>query len=145
MRRTKRGLVRASAPLRSAAGLLIYGDWVTGYNDDAPTCVATAIANSLLAVKGIRVTDDDVLFLHRLSGGGHGVSMAAALAVLTARGIGGYQARARRLCESPPRLGDIVGIGGVHAACQTDVGLVSWGDVIGPEWEPDGESWRIDW
>ncbi len=135
----------ARAPKRSAAGLLACGEWVTGYNDEAPTCLATAIANSLLSVTGLRVTDDDVLLLFRQSGGGHGVSVADSLAALATHGIGGHRPASYAPLEGALGLGDIVGLAGTHAACFTENGPVSWGATVSGDWEPDGEAWRIDW
>jgi hypothetical protein len=132
-------------PKRSATGLLVHGDWVTGQNDEAPTCVATAVANSLLAVTGLRVTNDQVLLLFRQSGGGQGVSMADSLMALATHGIAGVKPASYRPTAGPYRTGDIVGVAGTHAACYVSYGLISWGDVLPDEWELDGEAWRIDW
>ncbi len=150
VRPSKPGKGTAPAPprrrRRSAAGLLAWhGDWVTGYNDVAPTCVPTAIANSLLAVTGQRVTDDDVLLLFRQSGGVHDVTVADSLRALAVHGIGGHRPVACLPWGGPLASGDIAGVGGVHAAAMTDAGLISWGAPLPGGWEPDGEVWRVRW
>ena len=136
-------------PKRSAAGLIIHdGGWVTGFNDEAPTCVPTAIANSLMLVTGLPVTDDDVLQLFIDAGGDrYGVSLAVCMAALATHGIGGHKL-ASRCCPATGEMqpGDIVGLAGRHAACFTTEGLISWGALFDPgEWQLDGEAWRISW
>lgn len=134
--------------------------WLTGANDEYPTCVSVAIANSLLAATGARVTDYDVLVLHRLCASGDGVSIPDALEVVSKFGIGGHKP-ARFLdvgdaaVQAPvaPEAGNlIIGMSDGkddHAALWTPHGLISWGtplstyEAIG--WYADGEAWFIDW
>jgi hypothetical protein len=110
--------------------------------------MATAIANSLMTVTGLPVTDDDVMLLFGQAGGNRrGVSMAVCLAALATHGIGGHKPSGR-CCPVTGALetGDIVGLAGTHAAVYTGEGLVSWGELT-PQADavPDGEVWRISW
>lgn len=144
------GTLRQGGKRRSAAGLISYeGDWINGFNSEAPTCVPTAIANSLMAVTGQRVTDDDVMLLFMQAGGNRlGVSVAECLAALATHGIGGHKPSGA-CCPAIGTLdtGDLVGLAYTHAACLTADGLVTWGDVLALDLaaEFDGEAWRIDW
>lgn len=134
---------------RSAAGLIkVGGDWITGFNQEAPTCVPAAIANSLMAVTGLGVTDDEVLELFERAGGDrHGVSVAECIAALATHGIGGHRPHGA-CCVSlgELNLGDIIGLAGSHTACYTTDGLVSWGDILTEYLAGDVEEvWRITW
>ena len=128
------------------------GEWVYGYNDTEPTCVATAIANSLLAVTGIRATEEQVMKLHRHAGGGDGVSISDALASVVVNGLSGVRPAGYWVVSCMDE-GSIVGMtDGVsdHAVAQTPSGLlISWGAPLDPElaegWFEDGEIWHIDW
>lgn len=145
-------------PKRGAAGLTMSPAdgalWLTGGNDEYPSCVATAIGNSLLAVTGIRVTDEDVLALHQWAGSGDGVSIADTLAKLAKHGIGGHRPAwyAPHEPGTGGRNGLIVGMtDGVddHAVTLTRQGLISWGaplsDKLAFGWQQDGEAWYINW
>jgi hypothetical protein len=149
----------APAPKRSAAGLAVPGDWIVGGNDELPSCVAASVANSLLSVTGIRVSDADVLELHELADLGDGVSISDVLSSLMLYGIGGHQpARVMNvgdaLAQAPGSypLGLVIGVtDGVndHAVTWTPQGLISWGaplsESLAHEWFLDGEAWFIDW
>jgi hypothetical protein len=137
---------------RTAAGLIVPGYWIAGQNNEQPSCVATAIANSLLAIKGVRATDDQVLRLHRHAGGDDGVRISDALASVMQSGLAGYRPSGYWLTGYSGSNGLIVGLSdGVndHAATLTYQGLISWGAPLDAElaqgWLYDGESWCIDW
>jgi hypothetical protein len=67
MARSRRDLGRArtAGQARPARG----GGWVLGGNDRYATCVAAAVANSLLLATGQRASDEDVLGLHVAAAG----------------------------------------------------------------------------
>lgn len=142
---------KRTAPNGYSATLSPHGYWVAGENDTAPTCVATAIANSLLAQTGIRVSDADVMHLHDLASNSDGVSIAECLAVLGWYGIGGWQPVSYEPAEDF-RVGSIVGLSdgkNDHAVTYTPAGLISWGAPLEGDlakgWFTDGEAWSIDW
>lgn len=139
---------------RAAIGdVLESGYWLTGSNDEMPSCVATAVGNSLLAATGIRVGDDDVLALFLMAGEGP-VSIAHTLATLSREGISRVRPISAVLMDEGAGLmpGDILGLtDGVndHAATWTTQGLISWGAPLDLDladgWFLDGEHWRISW
>lgn len=140
-------------PKRAAAGLVVAGDWwIAGRNDDEPSCVATAIANSLLAQTGVRATEEQVLKLHwQISGGGDGVSISDALASVMQSGLAGVRPADSWVAGVRLR-GAIVGLtDGTrdHAVTFTPQGLISWGAPLDFDtaegWFEDGEIWNIDW
>jgi hypothetical protein len=118
--------------------------WIDGGNSTGPTCVATAVANSLLAVTGYRVTDRDVLELALLAGAdGEGVSIEDTLAQAARSGMGGWYPVFWPCYDLA--LGVIAGAGGTHAVVSAPAGLVSWGGILPDDWELDGELWTVKW
>lgn len=141
----------ASAPL----GMMVseYG-WVRGLNEEYPTCVATAIANSLLTVRGIRATDDQVMRLHYHAGAGsgNGVSIADALGSVMDCGLAGVRPVAYFAINRDPGFGSILGMTdgeNDHAVTLTSSGLIAWGAPLPEEmadaWMLDGEAWHVQW
>jgi hypothetical protein len=147
------GPVKGPATKRGAVGLALGSEWITGSNDELPSCVATAVANSLLAVTGIRVSDADVLELHELAGGGDGVSISDTLTAVMEHGIAGYRPRwIATTSTTHLTAGGILGLTdgkNDHAVTVTPEGLISWGALMGAglthEWWIDGEIWHIEW
>lgn len=136
---------RAKAKRAAPAVMLPQAEgWIDGGNLTGPTCVATALANSLLASTGYRVTDRDVLELAAATGAdGEGVSIEDTLAEAARSGLGGW-------CPwfEPailPESGAIAGAGNIHAVVITPAGLVSWGGILPEDWELDGELWTVKW
>lgn len=132
--------------------------WVMGGNDWHSGCAAAAVANSLLATTGHRVTDQDVteLYFATTRGADTGASMAATLGALAERGIGGWFPAGIRWLPGLPEDPDgvIVGLPG-HAAVLYDGGLITWGRRVAAEaWDhclPEGTTarppggWQVDW
>ncbi len=117
---------------------VLEGPWVTGLNDVYPTCMATAVANSLLLETGIRVSDEAVLELHLRAGGDQdGATAADVLHELYCGGIGGIRPR-----SVGPGLSVIAF--GPHAAAVTPGGLVTWGMLV-PFAAGFDDAWAIDW
>jgi hypothetical protein len=157
---TKRtSTTRTPAKKRAAVGSQAIHDrphgglWISGGNDELPSCVAAAVANSLLAVTGERVTDNDVLRLWELSGGGDGVSIPDTLSAAFQFGIGGHKPAAwfpvgNPLYANGLLLGMTDGLND-HAVTLTPKGLISWGAPLDAEaaegWHLDGDYWFIDW
>jgi hypothetical protein len=120
----------AASKKRGAPGLCAEGWWVTAGNDRLDTCVAVAVANSYLAVTGLRVPDWQVLAL---------AGMRTIPGVLEALGV--PYGPAGGLCG-----GVILGVAGEHAVTVHDGALVSWG----AEHPLDGlgeieEAWEVCW
>jgi len=79
--------VRHSGRKAGAAGVLrADSPWVTGMNDLLGTCVAVAVANSLVAA-GFPVTDEDAVLLHAAAGGTEWGSDPAEVLALAAGGF----------------------------------------------------------
>ena len=117
---------------------VLEGPWVTGLNDEYPTCMATAVANSLLLTTGIRVSDEAVLDLHLRAGGDQvGATAVDVLHELYCGGIGGIRPR-----SVGPGL-SVIALG-PHAAAVTPGGLVTWGTLV-PFAAGFDDAWGIDW
>jgi hypothetical protein len=145
------GYKAPAKPKRAAAGLVTGGFWITGANDEQPSCVATAIANSLLAATRVRATEEQVMILHRHAGGGDGVSISDALASVMQSGLAGYKPAAYWVTDKLTEA-TIVGMSdGVNDHAVTRFGdyLISWGAAMdrgaAEGWYLDGEMWHIRW
>jgi hypothetical protein len=126
----KKTAAKKAPAKRGAPGLCAEGFWVTAGNDRLDTCVAVAVANSCLAVTGLRVPDWQVLALAGVR------SIPDVLA-----GLGVPFRATEGLAD-----GVILGVAGAHAVTVHDGALVSWG----AEYPLDGlgaveEAWEVGW
>ena len=120
--------------------------WLTGCNDERPTCAAVAVANSLLAITGFAAPDRDIMELHELAGGDDGATIETVLNAAAVHGLNGI------------RLGDFFpadGIGpglvcgiqtrrGYHAVLSHEFGMISWGMLLSHSGELR-EQWALEW
>ena len=129
-----------------------YG-WIGELNEEYPACVAVAVANSLLAVRGVRATDDQVMRLHHDSGAASddGVNISDCLASVMQYGLAGFRPAGYWATDGPVQ-GDVLGASdgeNDHAVTVTEHGLISWGAPLDGElaetWQFDGEAWHIQW
>lgn len=130
------------------------GAWVMGGNDRFPACAAAAAANSLLAVTGHRVTDDDVLALHLAAGADPDTArlLGNVFHELLTGGLGGIRPRAvRPIPAAEARVGAVVAVRAPgwplqHAVTITSGGVATWG-ALGPAelLEHAVGAWAIDW
>lgn len=134
------------AAIRKAIAPPLGTEWVLGMNDKFDTCLATGVANSLLATTGIRVSDQDVLAFDRLLDGV--LDIGFALIIAREFGIGGHLLKGWRCVESGlNEQGALLGskyLGEDHVVVWTEKGLVSWGGYV-DEIQLDGETWIPDW
>jgi len=123
--------------------------WLT-CNSLYPVCAPVAVANHLLAVTGIRVSDHDILMLHRLAGNGESGMLIED--VLQAASEGGtcwpWPLKAFWRAEPDPGVpGLVIGMSlphGEHAVLSHPDGMVSWGSVM--PWEGESqEAWALEW
>lgn len=143
-RRKARTKARRAAPACVLHDDGVQGHWITGGNLTGPTCVATAVANSLLVVTGYRAGDADVLELARRTGAdGEGVSIEDTLAEAHRSGFAGWRPWFTQADDL--EWGAIAGAGGTHAVVSAPGGLVSWGGILPDWWELDGELWLVKW
>ena len=159
--RAKKAGGRAVPPKKRAAVapeplLLVHPEplWPTGCNDISPTCASTAVACHLKAVTGLVLPDTEILRLHELAGGGPGTSISDVLeaASLNWLKIGASGARVRvqaffRADEEFLLAGMVVGIAlghEGHAVLACPGGMISWGQFMPWEGEPD-EAWCLEW
>lgn len=133
--------------------------WIIGGNDVLDTCAAVAVANSLLAATGWRVSDEDVLELYSCTAGDadEGATIAATLEAASVHGLGGYFPVAWQPAWRHPVMPDPRGTAGLilgiqleepHAVAMTPDGrLVTWGAAIpAAPWLPlADEAWEIRW
>jgi hypothetical protein len=129
-----------------AAGL----DWVA-CNEILPCCSAVAAANSLLAVTGWRVSDDDVYALHFAAGGtaDEGASLAEVMETLLGCGLAGIRpARITPVEDFPDGAVAAVLVPGWewHAVAVTDGLAASWGGLLdGEVLDYAHEVWALTW
>lgn len=136
-----------------AAGMAgMAGWWLTGANDAFPTCAVAAVANHLLAVTGLAMTDEEAVALHALAGDDDGAVMAAVLEALRASGLpvagGCAKLTAFRQADEGAIVPGLVAVTvlpqGRHAVLAHPGGMVSWGAVR--PWEGTAaEAWALEW
>lgn len=131
-------LIGAASPGAVADG------WILGWNDDLDTCAAAALANSLLACTGHRVSDREVLDLYLATTRGRDqlVSLGTTLDAARELGLGGWHP-VRPGSNRPDGDGTIVVLPG-HAAVRWRGGLVSWGRWDAAS-EPPGADVPLAW
>jgi hypothetical protein len=97
------------------------GEWVCGPNEQWPLCAPVAVANSLLACTGIRASHGELERLYKAAGGhrGTGAPLAALLAAVAARGLGGCG------LTWEPLYGDYTAMPGAVVLLDLDAGLHS--------------------
>jgi hypothetical protein len=120
-------------------------------NEILPCCTAAAAANSLLAVTGWRVADDDVYALHFAAGGteDEGAAGAAVMETLLGRGLAGIRPASITPVEDFPdgAVAAVLVPGWKwHAVAAVDGLAASWGalldgEVLGYAWEV----WEVAW
>jgi hypothetical protein len=126
--------------------------WPTGCNDIIPTCASVAVACHLQAATGLTMTDAEILKLHKLAGGDSGVTIEDVLEAMAAHwGTVGH-GRVRLMSffqadESFLLAGMVVGIKlphAGHAVLSAPGGMISWGQYLPWEGEPE-EAWALEW
>jgi hypothetical protein len=126
---------------RGATGSLAR-TWVLGGNDEYDSCTATAFANSLLLVSGIRPSDEEVLALYEIAGL---VSIKESLEALMDVGLAGVRPLS---CDPVGFLapGFVVGVTGDHTATYDWDSLITWGGKVRlcRAWQVE-EAWSIEW
>lgn len=134
---------------RKATGA-VAGEWISGGNDVIPCCAAAAVANSLLACTGWRVTDEQVIALHVKAAGSllGAASIEDVLMILAEEGLAGMIPSAM----TPGVLGHgaIAGLSvpgwEPHAVAVTDHGVISWGAGLnGGLLAHADEAWQLTW
>lgn len=145
-----------AAPKKRAAiatELVLPGSsWPSGCNDIAPTCASVAVACHMQAMTGLTPTDEEILKLHELAGGGYGVSISDVLEALSAHwpALAGGRVRLMswfRADESFLVAGMVVGIAlghEGHAVLSAPNGMISWGQFMAWDGEPE-EAWCLEW
>jgi hypothetical protein len=127
---------------RGAPAALMPGGWIG--NDVLPSCVAVAVANSLLAQTGFRAPDEDVAALHRLAGGtwDAGTVVSDTLGALLDYGLCGF-----RPCDvtAGDPAGDVVAAAGDHAFLLCRGEAVTWGAAFPAGDLAVEEAWAIRW
>jgi hypothetical protein len=126
------------------------GGWV-GCNDILPCCSSVAAANSLYAVTGWRVADDDVYALHFAAGGTAetGVGLLRVMETLTDRGLAGVRISGAVLVDAFPH-GAVAGVlvpgWEWHAVAVAGAQAASWGTLLdGEVLDYAWEVWALDW
>jgi hypothetical protein len=136
----KKGQIHPPRKLCSAA---IDDEWILGGNDRADSCVAAAIANSLLAVTGIRANEDEVLALHETVGP---VGILDTLLSLMRCGLAGVQPVG---FVAWPYIGQgsILGVSlpEPHAVTYDNGELITWGGKIPFDPRMVEEAWLVCW
>ena len=130
----------------------VRGPWLEGCNDVMPTCAAVAVANHLLAATGTVMPDDEILRLHRMAGGDDGATIENVLQVLHSYrqyfvGAKRYLAHFTRTDADVIVAGLVVGVKlthAGHAVLSHPRGMVSWGQVLPWDGEPE-EAWALEW
>jgi|SRR5215472_274647 len=122
--------------------------WVTGCNELMPTCSATAVANHLFAAMDYEAAEFEVYGLHRKAGGDEGATIESVLEAVSCYGLGPYKLRRFfRTDQDVIICGLVVGINlphGRHAVLSHPAGMVTWGQVVPWEGEPE-EAWALEW
>jgi hypothetical protein len=117
--------------------------WIMGYNDVADTCVAAAIANSMLLCTGESMSEGNILSLAQAT---EGASIQAGLSVLYEMGLcHGYYPVYKRI---PGFVAGVQLPEGPHALTFGNSGVITWGDevALGRHMDPlIEEAWLIDW
>ena len=149
------------APLKKRAAvmpeeMLLPGyTWALGCNDLYPTCAAAAVANHLYARTGLRMSENQVLWLHQAAGGDEsGAGIEAVLEYLSALDYGRAADGRPFVLSSFTRTDEDVIVAGLvaglstphgsHAVLTHPEGMVSWGRVM--PWEGTAEeAWALEW
>lgn len=128
--------------------------WLMACNDREPTCAAAAVANHLLAVTGLMMTDEDILELHNMAGGNEGATIEQVLECIQSHRSAFGQARKAYLSNFIQVDSDVIVAGlvvgvklqhaGRHAVVSTSTGMISWGRVMPFVGEPE-EAWALEW
>jgi hypothetical protein len=153
-RRTGKIPVKKAAAVAPGLAARLPGWWLPGCNDVAPTCAATAVANHLLASTGLAMSEDQVMALHALAGGTgeDAVAIADVLEAIQGRRMGAGNGSARLHAFTPVDTsviltGLVVAVSlphARHAVLSHPQGMVSWGQVLPWDGEPE-EAWALEW
>ena len=126
------------------------GGWV-GCNEILPCCSSVAAANSLYAVTGWRVADDDVYALHFAAGGTAetGAGLARVMETLADHGLAGVRISGAVLVDAFPH-GAVAGVlvpgWEWHAVAVAGAQAASWGTLLSGEvLEYAHEVWALEW
>jgi hypothetical protein len=123
--------------------------WLDGGNPGWPACAATAVANHLLAWRGITASPAEILALHLAAGGdGYGAHIEDVLEVAASSGLAGTRI-ARFWPVADARIpGLVTGLRlsrGSHTVLSLGgAGCVSWGQLY-PLAGVAEEAWWIEW
>lgn len=119
-------------------------------NEIYPVCAAAAVANSLLFQTGYRVSDKDILMMHRLAGGSEsGSAIEDVLEAISEPGIS-WPWRLEKFWRADHDLivpGLVTGMQlghGSHAVLSHANGMVTWGSVL-PWTGVIEEAWALEW
>jgi hypothetical protein len=163
IKKTGKPPARKKAPKKKVAAvapeplLLAPGSgWPTGCNDTDPTCAAVAVACHLQAATGFTLTDEEILKLHKLAGGGapSGVRISDVLEAMTGQGWRAWSPCGRfrllsffqtdeQLLVAGLVVGVTLGHEG-HAVLSAPGGMISWGQYLPWDGEPE-EAWALEW
>lgn len=125
----------------AAAGAVAESPWLRGMNDSHRTCVATAIANSLMAATGIVLSDRDIL------GFGEDITVENALHYAISLGL----ELEAMWCEGAPAVLEpgylllLDHAAGVHTVLYAgDDEMVSWGGLEPLSGRVE-QTWKLSW